>query len=90
MITAKVYVTLKSGVLDPQGQAVARALGRLGLDSLRDARIGKYIELSLDAAPGPALRAQLVEACEKLLANTVVESYRIELPEGAGDEQGAR
>ena len=58
MITAKVYVTLKRGVLDPQGQAVARALGRLGFDEVKDARIGKYIELQLDGDAKTAQRAR--------------------------------
>jgi len=77
---AKVYVTLKRGVLDPQGQAVARSLGRLGFDEVKDARIGKYIELALD---GDRARAEkrLREMCEKLLANTVIEEYRYEIVE---------
>ncbi len=76
--TAKVFVTLKGGVLDPQGQAVARSLGRLGFDEVKDARIGKYIELQLDGDPQQA-RARLTQMCEKLLANTVIEEYRIEI-----------
>jgi phosphoribosylformylglycinamidine synthase len=78
MLKAKVYVTLKRGVLDPQGQAVARSLGRLGFDEVKDARIGKYIELDL-AGDAAAAEARLREMCEKLLANTVIEDYRIEL-----------
>jgi phosphoribosylformylglycinamidine synthase subunit PurS len=78
MLKAKVYVTLKRGVLDPQGQAVARSLARLGFDEVKDARIGKYIELELqgDAA---AAKARLEQMCEKLLANTVIEEYRVEI-----------
>ena len=79
---AKVYVTLKRGVLDPQGQAVARALGRLGFDEVKDARIGKYIELQLteEATRDPAaLDARLRKMCEGLLANTVIEQFRWEL-----------
>jgi len=78
MITAKVYVTLKRGVLDPQGQAVARSLGRLGFDEVKDARIGKYIELQLDGDAKDA-EARLKAMCEKLLANTVIEEYRYEI-----------
>ena len=78
MITAKVFVTLKRGVLDPQGQAVARSLGRLGFDEVKDCRIGKYIELQLDGDPATA-RERLKQMCEKLLANTVIEEYRIEV-----------
>ena len=79
MIHAKVYVTLKRGVLDPQGQAVARSLGRLGFDEVKGCRIGKYLELEVDGDVEVA-RERLTAMCEKLLANTVVEEYRIELP----------
>jgi len=75
---AKVYVTLKSGVLDPQGQAVARALGRLGFSEVKDARIGKYIEMQL-ADDVKDVEAHLKQMCEKLLANTVIEEYRYEI-----------
>jgi phosphoribosylformylglycinamidine synthase len=78
MITAKVYVTLKRGVLDPQGQAVARSLGRLGFAEVEDARIGKYIELKLAGEPKDA-EARLKQMCERLLANTVIEEYRVEI-----------
>ncbi|HEX4460621.1 MAG TPA: phosphoribosylformylglycinamidine synthase subunit PurS, partial [Polyangia bacterium] len=71
MMKAKVYVTLKSGVLDPQGQAVARALGRLGFAEVKDARIGKYIEVQL-ADDVQDVDAHLKQMCEKLLANTVI------------------
>jgi phosphoribosylformylglycinamidine synthase len=77
---ARVYVTLKAGVLDPQGQAVARALGRLGFDEVGGARIGKYIELELSGDRGAAA-ARLEQMCEKLLANTVIEQYRCEIVE---------
>ena len=77
---AKVYVTLKPGVLDPQGQAVARALGRLGFDEVRDARIGKYVELTIEGDRSDA--AARVEAmCQELLANLVIEEYRFDLGE---------
>jgi phosphoribosylformylglycinamidine synthase len=75
---AKVYVTLKPGVLDPQGQAVARALGRLGFGEVKDARIGKYIEMQLDDAVQDP-EAHIKQMCEKLLANTVIEEYRYEI-----------
>jgi phosphoribosylformylglycinamidine synthase PurS subunit len=75
---AKVYVTLKSGVLDPQGQAVARALGRLGFAEVKDARIGKYIEMQIDDSVKD-VEAHLKQMCEKLLANTVIEEYRYEI-----------
>ena len=74
MSVVKVYVTLKAGVLDPQGQAVARTLGRMGYEEVKDVRIGKYIELEVAGAD----RARLEEMCKRLLANTVIEDYRIE------------
>jgi len=77
-VTAKIFVTLKQGVLDPQGQAVQRALGRLGFQEVQEARIGKFIELRLDGTPAEA-RARVEKMCEELLANTVVEDYRYEL-----------
>ncbi|HZS40493.1 MAG TPA: phosphoribosylformylglycinamidine synthase subunit PurS [Polyangia bacterium] len=80
MIHAKVYVTLKRGVLDPQGQAVARSLARLGFAEVADARIGKYIELKLEGDRAAAEK-RLKEMCERLLANTVIEEYRYEVSE---------
>jgi phosphoribosylformylglycinamidine synthase len=73
----KVYVTLKKGVLDPQGQAVAKTLARTGFPEVANARIGKYIELEL-ADDTPTERVEAM--CKQLLANTVIEDYRIELP----------
>jgi phosphoribosylformylglycinamidine synthase PurS subunit len=73
---ATVTVMLKSGVLDPQGQAVRHALGSLGFESVQAVRQGKVIELDLDDG---TTQDQVVEMCEKLLANTVIESYRVEL-----------
>ena len=73
---AKVYVMLKQGVLDPQGEAVRHALGALGFDGVDKVRQGKVIEL--DLAEGTT-EDTVKEMCEKLLANTVIESYRIEI-----------
>lgn len=73
---ARVYVMLKEGVLDPQGEAVRHALGALGFDGVEGVRQGKVIEL--DLADGTS-EAQVGEMCEKLLANTVIESYRVEM-----------
>ena len=73
---ARVTVMLKSGVLDPQGEAIAHALGALGFDGVASARQGKVIEL--DVAPGTD-ESQLAEMCEKLLANTVIETYSVEV-----------
>ena len=73
---AVVHVMLKQGVLDPQGDAVKSALGALGFTGVDSVRQGKRIELDLAAG---TTEAQVTEMCEKLLANTVIESYRIEL-----------
>jgi phosphoribosylformylglycinamidine synthase len=85
MATARVYVTLKHGVLDPQGQAVHDALGRLGYKEVTDARIGKYIELQIDTAVAKdtkKLDERLRKMCEGLLANTVIEQFRWEVDLG--------
>ncbi len=74
------FVTLKRGVLDPQGSAVNRALHAMGYGEVSDVRLGKLIEVTLDgAAPDAEERARLEEMCRKLLANTVIEDYRIEM-----------
>ncbi len=76
---ARVHVTLKSGVLDPQGKAIAHALASLGFTGINDVRQGKVIELDL-AERDPARVKEIVTGmCEKLLANTVIENYAIEL-----------
>jgi phosphoribosylformylglycinamidine synthase PurS subunit len=75
----KVYVTLKRGVLDPQGSAVGRALRTMGYGEVEDVRIGKYLELSLQDGESPADgQKRLDEMCRRLLANTVIEDYRFE------------
>lgn len=74
---AKVYVTLKTGVHDPAGKAVVGGLQQLGFAEVRDVRIGKFFEVELD--DGPDAEARLRAMCEKLLANTVIEKYRVEL-----------
>ena len=76
---ARVTVMLKSGVLDPQGKAIGQALGRLGFDGVGDVRQGKVIELEIAETDQSRARAKLSEMCEKLLANTVIENYAIEL-----------
>jgi phosphoribosylformylglycinamidine synthase len=78
-VRARVYVTLKAGVLDPQGQAVARTLGRLGYDEVEAVRVGKYVEIDLGGADADAARARVEEMCRRLVANTVIEDYRIEV-----------
>jgi len=77
---AIVHVSLKPGVLDPQGQAIAETLGRLGFSEVEGARVGKAIELDLDdGLSSEAAETRVREMCERLLANTVIESYRIDL-----------
>ena len=76
---AKVHVTLKNGVLDPQGKAVQHALSALGFDGIDDVRQGKFIELELAETDTDAARALVTEMCESLLANTVIENYAIEI-----------
>ncbi|WP_299736942.1 phosphoribosylformylglycinamidine synthase subunit PurS [uncultured Roseobacter sp.] len=73
---ARVHVMLKNGVLDPQGEAVRHALGALGFDGVNGVRQGKVIELDLSE---DATEADVTAMCEKLLANTVIESYSVEL-----------
>jgi phosphoribosylformylglycinamidine synthase PurS subunit len=79
VMKVRVYVTLKRGVLDPQGSAVGRALRTMGYGEVEDVRLGKYIELTLgdvdDEAEG---RRRVEEMCKRLLANTVIEDYRLE------------
>ncbi len=74
-----VYVTLKEGILDPQGKAVKHSLHTLGYSAVNDVRIGKYIELSFDNSTGADLESQIKEMCNNLLANTIVEDFRYEI-----------
>ena len=76
---ARVFVTLKTGVLDPQGEAVRHSLGALGFDGVEKVRQGKVIELKLDETDKAKAEKSVTEMCEKLLANTVIENYAIEI-----------
>ena len=76
---ARIHVMLKAGVLDPQGKAIAHALGSLGFGGVGDVRQGKVIDLEIGERDPARARQLLDEMCRKLLANTVIESYRIEL-----------
>ncbi len=80
---AKVYVTLKEGVLDPQGSAVMGALKSMDFSEVTDVRVGKFMEIELDGSSAEAVELKIGEMCEKLLANTVIEDFRIELVEEA-------
>ena len=75
---ARIFVTLKGGVLDPQGKAVENALSALGFGGVSGVRQGKYIELELGETDPEKAQSQVEEMCRKLLANTVIENFRIE------------
>ncbi|WP_259780324.1 phosphoribosylformylglycinamidine synthase subunit PurS [Aestuariispira ectoiniformans] len=76
---AKVYITLKTGVLDPQGKAIEHALGALGFDGVNEVRQGKVIELDIAETDTAKAKEHVDAMCKKLLANTVIEDYAIEL-----------
>ena len=76
---AKIHVTLKNGVHDPQGQAIAHALQSLGFDVVGDVRQGKYIEIDLVDSTEAAAKKKVAAMCRQLLANTVIENYIIEI-----------
>ncbi|HXW22234.1 MAG TPA: phosphoribosylformylglycinamidine synthase subunit PurS [Rhodomicrobium sp.] len=76
---ARITVTLKNGVLDPQGRAIANALHSLGFDNVEDVRQGKLIEVRLKAMDEASAKGELDSMCRQLLANPVIENYRVEL-----------
>jgi len=76
---AKIYVTLKSGILDPQGKAVQQSLHHLGYTEVKEVRLGKYIEIELSPGPPEETKRRIAEMGRKLLANTVIEDFRFEL-----------
>ena len=76
---ARVFVTLKPAVLDPAGQATEQTLARLGFEDVKGVRIGKYIELELPGDDRKGVAARVEEMCRRLLANTVIEDYRVEV-----------
>lgn len=76
---AKIHVTLKQGILDPQGKAIEHALDSLGFKNAANVRVGKYMEVELTETDKAKADAQVKQMCEKLLANTIVEEYRYEL-----------
>ncbi|MHB8873870.1 MAG: phosphoribosylformylglycinamidine synthase subunit PurS [Myxococcaceae bacterium] len=78
-MVARVFVTLKPGVLDPAGKAVEGSLHSLGYPEVTQVRLGKYLEVSVDATDPVKAKARVEEMCKKLLANTVVENFRVEL-----------
>ena len=76
---AKIYITLKKDVLDPQGSVIANSLMSLGFNNIEDVRQGKYIEIKLDSENEESANKQINEMCEKLLANLVIEDYKVEI-----------
>jgi phosphoribosylformylglycinamidine synthase len=76
---ARVFVTLKNGVLDPQGKAIGHALNNLGFSRVGEVRQGKVIDIEMAERDEKAARASLKDMCEKLLANTIIEKYEIEI-----------
>lgn len=75
----KIFVSLKRGVLDPQGKAIERSLHTLGYSEVQNIRMGKYLELDIEAASREAAEIRIREMCDKLLANPVIEDYRFEI-----------
>jgi phosphoribosylformylglycinamidine synthase len=82
MMRAKVFVTLKKGVLDPQGETVKGALTTLGFTGVNDVRIGKFMVITLNGVSREEAARRVEEMCRRLLANPVIEDYRFELEEG--------
>jgi len=78
-VKAKIHVTLKSSILDPQGKAIEHALDSLGFKNAANVRVGKYMELDINETDKSKADAQVKSMCEKLLANTIIEEYRYEL-----------
>ena len=76
---ARITVSLKNGILDPQGKAVEHSLHSLGFDSVKEVRIGKYIEIEIDEADPEKAKLRIDEMCKKLLSNPVTENFRIDL-----------
>ena len=79
LMKAKIYVTLKDGIHDPQGRAVQQSLHMLGFDGVQDVRMGKILEVDLQTAEKESAEIQIESMCQKLLANMVIENFRYEL-----------
>ena len=75
----KIFISLKQGVLDPQGKAIERSLHTFGYQEVQDVRAGKFLELEVDASSRESAEARVREMCDKLLANPVIEDYRFEI-----------
>lgn len=79
MYKAEVYVTFKKGVLDPQGETVGRSLNSMGFAGIEEVRIGRFIEMKIDAPDQEAAALMVEEACQQLLANPVLEDFRVHI-----------
>ncbi len=83
-LTARVVVTPKRGILDPQGKAVEQSLHTLGFNEVADVRVGRYVEIKLRDVGGDAARERIRAMCEQLLANGVIEDFRFDVDDGQG------
>jgi len=81
-VVARVYITPKQGILDPQGKAVQQSLRTLGFDEVGDVRVGRFIVLRLAGIESTAAEARVHEMCDKLLANGLIEDYRVQVDGG--------
>lgn len=79
---ARIIVTFKKSILDPQGKAIQQALQTMGYEEVKDVRLGKYIDMELARQPHDIAKKKVAEMCERLLANTVIEEYRFEIQDG--------
>jgi len=82
VLIAKVYITLKKGILDPQGKAVKGALHSLGYEEVKEVRVGKYIELTFEDGDLSLLNDKVDEMCKRILTNPIIEDYTFEIVEG--------
>ena len=90
VVKTKVFVTLKPSVFDPQGKTIVDALRSMGYTAVQDVRQGKYFELDVEAGSTDEARSMVAEVAEKLLANPVIESYRVEVDDERSQESGVR
>jgi len=81
LFLAKVYITYKKGVLDPQGSTVKKALGTMGFDTIKDVRVGKYMEIMLEEKEKDVAEQKIKEMCDKVLTNPVIEEYSYDILE---------
>ncbi|MCZ6801858.1 MAG: phosphoribosylformylglycinamidine synthase subunit PurS [Nitrospirae bacterium] len=79
MVKAKIHITLKSGILDPQGRTIQQSLGTLGFTNVQDVQVGKYLEIELADSDQDTADEQVKAMCQKLLVNTVIENFSYEL-----------